>query len=304
VTGNKIVDPNGNTVILRGVSMEGLYDQSQTSLGINGLIDKVTNVTDASGTSPGWYTRMIRLPVDVYAPNDYFSNPTTYVSTILKPAVAYATSKGLYAIIDLHYVDNPYNLISNVNAFWTNIAPMFANQSNVIYEIFNESNQTDTWETYKPTMQAWVTLVRGFAPKNLIFAGSPSWDQSMGDSATDPLTGGNIAYTVHMYEQHYASSWNTGQVVAATKANPVAMTEWGFCECSDQPGGTDNVDTYGTPMLTWLEGMNGSWTAWCASNSWLPDMFDGSWNLLVGPQQEGGFVKDWLYTHRSDNQPQ
>jgi hypothetical protein len=57
-------------------------------------------------------------------------------------------------------------------------------------------------------------------------------------------------------------------------------------------------------MLTWLEALNGGWTAWCASNSWAPVMFDGSWNLLVGPDQEGGFVKDWLYTHKSLNQPQ
>jgi len=25
-------------------------------------------------------------------------------------------------------------------------------------------------------------------------------------------------------------------------------------------------------------------------------MFDANWNLLLGPSQEGGFVKDWLYT--------
>jgi hypothetical protein len=304
VSGNKIVDPNGNTVILRGASIEGLYDQSQTSLGINGIIDKITNTNDTSGTSPGWYTRIIRLPVDPYGTNSYQSNPTNYVNTILQPAVAYATTKGLYAIIDLHYVDNPYTLVSAVNAFWTDIAARYKDYSNVIFEPFNESNQTDSWATYKPTMQAWVNLIRAIAPKNLIFAGSPSWDQSMGDTATNPLTGGNIAYTVHMYEQHYASSWNTGQVEQCTTANPVVMTEWGFCNCADQPGGNDNVDTYGTPMLTWLEAMNGGWTAWCASNSWLPDMFDANWNLLVGPTQMGGMVKDWLYTHRNQNQPQ
>jgi hypothetical protein len=53
-------------------------------------------------------------------------------------------------------------------------------------------------------------------------------------------------------------------------------------------------------MLTWLEAMGGSWTAWCASNSWLPAMFTGNnWTLRVGPREMGGFTKDWLYQYRN-----
>jgi endoglucanase len=148
-------------------------------------------------------------------------------------------------------------------------------------------------------MQAWVNLIRGFAPNNIILAGSPSWNQTMADTATNPLTGTNIAYTVHMYAQHYANAWNVQQATTAGAVHPIVMTEWGYCNCTGQPDLGNLGNTYGTPMLTWLEGMNGSWTAWCASNSWLPDMFDANWNLLVGVNQEGGFVKDWLYTHRN-----
>jgi endoglucanase len=297
VVGNTIQDPTGKTVILRGLSIEGLYDQSQTSLGIDGLLDKITNPSDPASNSPGWYTRIVRLPVDPYGANSFQSNPN-YVTQILKPAVDYATSKNLYAIVDLHYVDNPYNLVSQVNAFWTKVAPIFKDYPNVVYEVFNESNQTDSWATYKPTMQAWVNLIRSYAPNNLIFAGSPSWDQSMGDAATNPLSGGNIAYTVHMYEQHYASAWNRQQVQTCAAVHPVVMTEWGFCACSGQPGtGTTTglVNNYGASMLTWLEAMNGGWTGWCASNSWLPDMFNANWSLKVGPDEMGGFVKDWMY---------
>ena len=80
---------------------------------------------------------------------------------------------------------------------------MFKDYSNVLYEPFNESSVMEAWAKYKPTMQAWVDLIRGFAPKNIIIAGSPAWDQTMGDAATNPITGGNIMYSVHMYEQHY-----------------------------------------------------------------------------------------------------
>jgi len=307
VVGNKLQDPSGKTVILRGVSIEGLTQQMATGLKVNGLLDKITNKNDVDPASvgapgsPGWYTKIVRLPADPPGTSD------TYVTNTLKPAVDYATNLGLYAIIDLHYIDNPYNQAANVTAFWTKIAPMFATYSNVFYEVFNESNQTDTWAKYKPTMQGWVTLIRGSAPKNIIIAGSPSWDQTMGDAATNPLTGGNIIYSVHMYEQHYnkGAGYNVTQVNTAAKAVPLIMTEWGFCgsatpPCTAQPGrGTNIIGTYGTPMLNWLEGMGGSWTAWCASNSWLPDMFTGNnWDLRTGQDEMGAFVKDWMYTKK------
>jgi hypothetical protein len=310
VVGNKLQDPSGKTVILRGVSIEGLTQQMATGLKINGLLDKITNKSDVDAAStgapgsPGWYTKIVRLPADPPGNSD------TYVNNTLKPAVDYATKLGLYTIIDLHYISNPYNLVSTVNAFWTKIAPIFANYSNVFYEVFNESSVMDSWATYKPTMQAWVNLIRGFAPKNIIIAGSPAWDQTMGDAATNPLTGGNIIYSVHMYEQHYNKGvgGNVTQVNNAAKGVPLIMTEWGFCgsvspACTGQPGrGTNIIGTYGTPMLNWLEGLGGSWTGWCASNSWLPDMFTGNnWDLRTGQDEMGAFVKDWMYTKKDLN---
>jgi endoglucanase len=311
VVGNQLQDPSGKMVILRGVSIEGLTQQMATGLKVNGLLDKITNKNDVTPAStgapgsPGWYTKIVRLPADPPGTDD------TYVNNTLKPAVDYATKLGLYTIIDLHYIDNPYNKASNVNAFWTKIAPMFKTYSNVFYEVFNESSVMETWAKYKPTMQGWVTLIRGFAPQNIIIAGSPAWDQTMGDAGASPLTGGNIIYSVHMYEQHYnkGNGGNVTQVNNAAKGVPLIMTEWGFCglsaasACNNQPGkGTNIIGTYGTPMLNWLEGLGGSWTAWCASNSWLPDMFTGNnWDLRTGQDEMGAFVKDWMYTKKDQN---
>jgi endoglucanase len=299
VVGNQIqIEATGQQVILRGVSIEGLDQQSKDSkYNINGVIDLITNKSDTGGSSPGWYPVLLRLPVDS-------ANPISEINSLLKPAVDYATKKGLYVIIDLHYVDNPYNNVQTVNSFWTTVAPMFKDYSNVIYEPFNESSVQDSWATYKPTMQAWVNLIRGYAPKNLIFAGSPSWDQSMGDAATNPLTGGNIVYVVHMYYHHWTTAWNKSQVEACAKVNPVVMTEWGYSNDSGETETDPDISvTYGKPMLQWLEALGGSWTAWCASNSWLPKMFTDSWTLRVGPRDEGGFVKDWLYTNRNVKSP-
>jgi hypothetical protein len=40
-----------------------------------GIIDKITNKNDPAGTSPGWYTRIVRLPVYPYGSNSFQSNP-------------------------------------------------------------------------------------------------------------------------------------------------------------------------------------------------------------------------------------
>jgi endoglucanase len=299
VVGNQLqVEATGQQVILRGVSIEGLDQQSKDSKhNVNGVIDMLTNKNDTGGSSPGWYPTLLRLPVDS-------ANPISEINTLLKPAVDYATKKGLYVIVDLHYVDSPYKNQQTVTSFWTTVAPMFKDYSNVIYEPFNESSVQDTWATYKPTMQAWVDLIRAAAPKNLIFAGSPSWDQSMGDAATNPLKGDNIVYVVHMYYAHWKTSWNKTQVETCAKVHPVIMTEWGYSNDSGETETDPDISaTYGKPMLEWLEGLGGGWTAWCFSNSWLPKMFTDSWTFRVGPREEGGFVKDWLYTNRNVKSP-
>jgi hypothetical protein len=82
------------------------------------------------------------------------------------------------------------------------------------------------------------------------------------------------------------------------------MTEWGYNNSASETETDPDISaTYGKPMLQWLEALGGSWTAWCASNSWLPRMFGDNWTLLVGPREEGGFVKDWLYTNRNVKSP-
>jgi hypothetical protein len=293
------IEATGQQVILRGLSLQGIGTQDNKA-----VIDYITNTKDTASTSPGWYPKLLRLPVDTPDPMKEVNNGT------IKNAVDYCTQKGLYCIIDLHYVADPYANQATVTAFWTAVAPQYKNQSNVIYEIYNESSVQDSWAKYKPTMQAWVDLVRKAAPKNLIFAGSPSWDQNMGDAGLNGLTGDNIVYIVHMYEEHWGTgpNWNRTQVENCAKYHPVAMTEWGFNHENSQPGiNTDIIGHYGQPMLTWLEAMGGSWTAWCASSSWLPRMFTGTspsnWVLRTGQDNMGGFVKDWLYTHRNDKAP-
>jgi endoglucanase len=295
VDGNQIKDPLGNKVVLHGVSLQAI-----SNINVPMVLDLVTNTADKASSSPGWYTRIVRMP-NLGNGGNY----TQYNQTTLKPAIDYATSKGLYAIIDLHYVDNTDAHVADVNNFWTTIAPLYKDYSNVIFEPYNEPiNQSQSWSQFKPTMQAWVDLIRKYAPNNLIFVGSPIWSQEMGGAAADPLTGSNIVYVVHMYSSHFATQWNRDQVRQCAAARPMVCTEWGF-RAGLNWGPNETASGYGKGILNWFDTLGLSWTAWCADDSWEPIMFNNGnpWTLRVGEGEMGGFVKDWLYTYRDSSQP-
>jgi endoglucanase len=299
VDGKQIKDPAGNRVILRGVSTESIGTANGSSKNIQAVLDMVTNMSDNASNSQGWYTRIVRLP---NGPGDFTNNPTGYATGTLKTAVDYATSKGLYAIIDLHFVAEtaPNNAVTL--AFWKAVAPVFKDYSNVLFEPYNEPiNTSQTWSQFKTTMQSYVDLIRTYAPKNLICCGSPQWDQKMGDAATDPLTGTNLVYVVHMYNAHFHSPSNISQVEKCAAVHPMIMTEWGFHAIPSYP--TETVTNYGKPITDWMESLGVSWTTWCASDDWAPAMFSSSWALLSGDCCEGAFTKDLLFTKRNSDQP-
>ena len=226
VNGTKLQDPSGKTIILRGSSLidiGALYAYGGNSAaGITARLDKVA--------AAGVQGHVVRLPV--YPKIDYNGGypacsplpypvgtgpvasctPTTpmsaadYDSKVLKPAVDYATSKGLYVIIDHHQIDNATTGTSAADAttFWTDVAPQFASYSNVFYEPFNEPiDGSAGWTALKPVVQGWIDTIRAAAPNNIIIVPSTSYDQHPGDAASDPPTGTNLMFTAHVYPQNW-----------------------------------------------------------------------------------------------------
>ncbi len=307
VDGNLIKDPQGNTVILRGVSLIDIGTTEEWEGGVSEMIDRLTNASDAQGSSPGWATKVVRLPVvpddtALDSPSQYHAGSTAYYDDVLRPAVDYARQKGLYAIIDWHYVDDTSSHRQTTAAFWTDIAPRFANDSHVMFELYNEPINDGNWTEVRQDMQDWYDIVRDAAPQNLVLVGTPNWCQLVGASATQPIDGTNVAYVAHMYPQHWAQTSLRDEIATAAAAHPVFVTEWGF-----QQGSNDILDgtitSYGAPFKQFVEQQGVSWTAWCASSSWGPPMFNDDYSLRVGEGEMGGFAKDWLYEKRNDDLP-
>jgi endoglucanase len=303
VNGNKLQDPSGKTIVLRGSSLIDIGALFYTENFVSTRLDLVA----AAGVA-GHVVRMPVYPKINYnggrpycSPSPYpvgtgpsaSCTPSTtglsasdYVKKVLKPAVDYATSKSLYVIIDFHQIDNATTGMSaaDANTFWADIAPQFASYTNVLYEIFNEPIDTSVpWSTLKPAVQGLINTVRAAAPNNIIIVPSNSWDQKTGDAASDPPTGGNLMFTAHIYANNWNSTFQSQVSTAAGKV-PVFVTEWGY-------GGNDSA-SFGPGLQTTLDGDGASWTAWVTDNSWAPAMFtDGAITML---NTFGMQVKSWL----------
>jgi hypothetical protein len=210
--------------------------------------------------------------------------------------------RGAYAIIDWHYIDDTGLHRQTTSDFWNTIAPRFAGDSHVLFELYNEPINDGDWNSVRSDMQSWYDTVRSHGPDNLILVGTPNWCQNLAATATNPIDGTNVVYVGHMYPMHWASPSLQQEIRTAAAAHPVFMSEWGF-----EQGAHEIVDgtisSYGNPFRQFVDSLGLSWTAWCASNSWFPSMFDQNYSLLVGEGYMGGFAKDWLYDRRNDDLP-
>jgi len=298
VSGNKFVDPSGNEVVLRGISLIEIASA-----------DPLAQLNKATDSASGWFARVVRCPINPPGGDNPFpvngtkAQKDSYVSSHLSPLVDAAEAKGVYLIIDWHEIAEVADEDANTKAFWTYMAPLFKDREHVIYEVYNEPKQApDNWDAFKSGYaQPWVDLIRSLAPRTLLLMGGPSWSQVIGGAANNPLTGGNIGYVGHVYANHIGSNWIMNQNIAACKkVHPVFITEWGYNE-SPIWDPRDSRTGYGQPLKTFIEENRLSWTAWCWHDAWQPKMFTtlSGWKTT----DFGQFVQEWLKEKKDMDQP-
>ena len=329
VDGNAIKDPNGDVVVLRGIDMVDLGSVEEWHGGAINMIDRLTDKTDAQGSSPGWHTRVIRLcitPPDAVPGRPYpFNVNDTILYDLLRAVVDRCAQRDVYAIIDWHYTTDTFDHVASTSEFWTYMAPKFANDSHVLFELFQEpvnnvGNDAADWNSVRTDMQTWVNIVRTYAPDNLILVGTPDYCKILTPVVSNPISGTNIVYTSHLYPlQWLDDSWwppnKDSFVEHVTDCHayfPVFSTEWGFSETATAGSLNEGtISNYGQPLMDFLEGQKISHSAWIASYDWQPSMFwrpdnvwlPGPWELRCGQGEMGCFAKDMLYSKRNDDQP-
>ena len=312
VEGNKIKDAEDHIVVLRGVSAVDI-GMLKEWYGIHDYIDRMTDPNDTNGSYTGWYTRVIRYSVCpndshvkdsplVFNPHDIGDPNNEAVYEALKDAVDYGAQKGVYSIILWAYAEPVASKVAETNAFWNYMAPKFANDGNVLFELFSEpTDGAGNWGIVKSRMQAWVNIVRTYATDNLCLVTGPCWAQQIGQAATNPVEGDNIVYTLHCYGNTWRNtpSWIMEQIDAVAPVYPVLVTAWGYEPNSDpNVWSCGSASNFGEPFLNYLEGLGVGSIAASAAYNWSCYMFDPNWQLLCGDYM-GCFVKDWLYEKRN-----
>jgi hypothetical protein len=157
----------------------------------------------------------------------------------LDSAIAFTQQSGLYLLIDNHNTlpssgnegcpDWPANV-----AIWTAIAPRYANDTNVIYQIQNEPDNcgSENYTDIATHMNSLYNLIRSFAPNTPIMAWSfenPSFPQNAG--LLNVLSQApSINYSNATVDFHEYSGGDTTFIATARGSGyPVTMSEYGVC---------------------------------------------------------------------------
>jgi len=282
VHGNRFVDPSGNTVLFRGVSIadpDKLVKEGQWKR------ELFVAVRDLGAN-------LVRLPVHPAAWRA--QTPAKYLA-LLDQAVAWSTELHLYVDIDWHSIGNlQTEMFQDPNydttkketfAFWRTIARHFRGHNTVaFYELFNEPTHFGgmlgqmTWTEWRELNEEMIGIIRYWDKERIPLVAGFDWAYDLDHIRYEPVHAAGIGYVTHPYANKRPRPWepkweeNFG---FAANQYPIIATEIGF---SLKPGEVVDDDHYGNRITRYLESRGISWLAWVYDPRWWPQMlksFDG-----------------------------
>lgn len=179
-------------------------------------------------------------------PQDRLSTPE-YRQAVLG-AIGAARAAGLVVIVSVqdeqqtgepHPADLPNPATGRA---WQQIAPAFAHDRNVVFELFNEPRPQATpanWQAWKAAMEQTIGTVRQAGAENVVVADGLAVGQQLDGAPllADPLR--QVAYASHPYATKFSGAagqtpgyWDMRFGMFSRRA-PVIITEWGlgyFCD--------------------------------------------------------------------------
>jgi aryl-phospho-beta-D-glucosidase BglC (GH1 family) len=302
VKGNKFVDPNGNTVLFRGLSIS---DPDKLELQGHWRKEHFAKAKEMGA-------KLVRIPIHPVAWRE--RTPTEYIK-LLDQAVGWCTELEMYVILDWHTIGNletevfqdPMYETSKQETynFWRVMARHFAGHNTVaFFELFNEPttyrNQLGpvSWDAWKKTVEEEITIIRAYNPQTIPLVAGFDWAYDLTPLILSPIAAEGIGYTTHPYSnkrsQPWEPKWEEDFGFAAAKY-PVIATEFGgFARppaADAQPPAAASAEradrnaTYGPQIIKYLEGRGISWTVWCFDPEWGPTLIR-NWDYQLSPSGE------------------
>jgi endoglucanase len=236
-------------------------------------------------------------------------------------------------ILDLHWSDRGdytvgYNCLNTSNSncqqdmadahsvvFWQQVATKYKSDPQVIFELYNEpkvggySPSATAWNVWlnggqSPTggftvhgMQELYATVRNVGAENLVIVGGLSWAYDLSGLSSHAVSGTNILYNTHVYDQNPSSEWYA-KFGSFAGMYPIIATEFGDHSGSCSPRVVSDFTNYANGSA--VGGSNAplnklSWTAWAfyvtQSPCKFPSLVNGDW---VTPNAMGQVVQNAL----------
>jgi len=291
VRGNKFVDPQGNVVLFRGLSISDPDKITNQGHWNKGHFIKVQQTG----------ARLVRIPVHPIAWRE--RTPQKYLA-LLDQAVEWCTELGMYVDIDWHSIGNLNSELfqdpmyqtspGETFNFWRIIARHYAgNHTVAFYELYNEpSSSSDkfggvSWAEWKRTNEDLIALIRAYDPEKIPLVAGFDWAYDLTPLHESPIAAEGIGYVTHPYPHKRSKPWETKwdeDFGFAAAKYPLIATEIGFWA-----GPTANPESadYGPAIVKYLESKGISWLAWVYDPEWEPSMIS-SWDTYA-PTECGKF---------------
>lgn len=293
VQGTKIIDKNGDVMVLRGMSL--FWSQAKEAFGYY-------NAEVVNWLADDWHANVIRIPLGVEGDwgeggESYLTSPAKHIERV-RTVVDAAIAKGIYVLIDWHD-HNAHQHQAQAIAFFEEMAQLYGDKPNIIYEIYNEPTDI-AWTTIKSYSEAVIAAIRKYDSKNIIAVGTPKWSSEVVPASKDPITSyQNIVYAFHFYASeswhylHYRAKADS----AINNGLPLFVTEWGN---SDASGNGALIQSNMDAFMNWMQEKQLSWCNWSivgkneTSAALKAGNFDTNGNFNPGASYSGGWTDNDL----------
>jgi endoglucanase len=315
VEGNKLVNKEGQHVILKGLNASGLETLPEDMQVVKSTVVGIDE----------WKANVVRLPVADkywfgrgYTQKDGGKDYREKVDQI----ITLAANRGAYVVLDLHQFRAPK--VEHAE-FWADAAKRYKDHPAVLFDLLNEPFDI-SWETWRDGgpvgrnpladesafltpeekaknegyqsvgMQKLVDLVREAGAKNIVVIGGLAWASDLSGITKgyglEDRGGNGIMYSWHIYNWH--KGWEE-KVLACAAQHPILVGEFGadvkkmdFIPLDIQ----EDPSTWVPDILGFIQKHELNWTAWCFHPQATPVMIS-DWNYTPTPFW-GAHAKDAL----------
>lgn len=305
VDGNRFVDPDGNTVVFRGIAMidpEALAERGEWG---RAYFEEMAN----------WHANVVRIPVHPLKWREF--GEAQYLEWI-DEAVQWCTELGMYVIIDWHTIGNVLSGVYHRDIyvtskdetfrFWNTMAERYRGNTTVaFFELVNEPTNRGgrfgrmAWDDYKTFIEDLIYMIYANDDTVIPLVAGFNWGYDLRPIAEDPIDMPGVAYITHPYPQKSMDAWRNQDWEDhwqeiwgfAAEKYPIIATEFGFMEETDRGAHIPCIgdEVYGEALLDFMEERGISWTPWVFDYQWTPGLIT---DADFTPSRQGEFFKQKL----------